>query len=314
MHPAYSVIFFTTATGAGYGMLILFGLAAAGDLLPADRGFAATGVALAYVLIVGGLLSSTFHLGHPERSWRALTQWRSSWLSREGVLAIAAFVPTGVFAYGWVFLGQTDGIFALAGLLGAVVCGLTVYTTSMIYGSLRTVRAWADPWVIPAYLVLSLATGALLANALAHAFGVALELDGVVVAALIGAAIVKACYWRSIDGRGSDSTPETATGLGHLGAVRLLDPPHTGTNYLMTEMGYRVARKHALKLRRIAFALGIAVPLALTGLTMVSVGTLSMMAAIVAGLAAAVGVLIERWLFFAEAKHVVTLYYGARSA
>ena len=126
MHPAYSVIFFTTATGAGYGLLAPFGLAAGFGLLPADFGFALAGTAMAYVLIVAGLLSSTFHLGHPERAWRALSQWRSSWLSREGVLAIAAFGPTGLFAYGWVMLSETGGVYALAGLLGAVVCGLTV--------------------------------------------------------------------------------------------------------------------------------------------------------------------------------------------
>ncbi len=100
MHPAYSVIFFTTATGAGYGLLALNGLAAAFGQLPADRGFAVASVLVSYVLIVGGLLSSTFHLGHPERAWRALSQWRSSWLSREGVLAIVAFAPTGLFAFG----------------------------------------------------------------------------------------------------------------------------------------------------------------------------------------------------------------------
>jgi len=314
MHPAYSVIFFTTATGAGYGMLVLFRLAAAFGPLPADRGFAFTGTILAYALIVGGLLSSTFHLGHPERSWRALTQWRSSWLSREGIMAIAAFAPTGVFALGWMFLDKTDGVFALAGLLGALACALTVYTTSMIYASLRTVRAWADPWVAPVYLVLSLATGALLANALVHLFGVGLELDAVVMAALIAAAIVKAGYWRSIDGRTSDSTPESATGLGHLGSVRLLDPPHTGTNYLMSEMGYSIARKHAAKLRRIAFATGIVVPLGLIGIAMVSTGVLPAIVAILAALSGVIGVLIERWLFFAEAKHVVMLYYGAKSA
>ena len=314
MHPAYSVIFFTTATGAGYGMLALFGLAAAFGLLPADRGFAVASLVVAYVLIVSGLLSSTFHLGHPERAWRALSQWRSSWLSREGVLAIAAFGPTGLFAYGWVILSETGGIFALAGLLGAVVCGLTVYATAMIYASLRTVRAWADRWVAPVYLGMSLATGALLANALAHGFGVAWELDGIATAGLILAAVLKAGYWRSIDGRGGDSTPESATGLGDLGAVRLLDPPHTGTNFLMAEMGYRVAQRHAAKLRRIAFVAGIAVPFVLTVTAMVSTGVLPAIAAILAALSAAIGVLIERWLFFAEAKHTVTLYYGAADA
>ncbi len=314
MHPAYSVIFFTTATGAGYGMLALFGLAAVFGLLPADRGFAVASLVVAYVLIVSGLLSSTFHLGHPERAWRALSQWRSSWLSREGVLAIAAFGPTGLFAYGGVIMSETGGVFALAGLLGAVTCGLTVYATSMIYASLRTVRAWTDRWVTPVYLGLSLATGALLANALAHGFGVALELDGIAAAGLILAAVLKAGYWRSIDGRGGDSTPESATGLGNLGAVRLLDPPHTGTNFLMTEMGYRVAQQHAAKLRRIAFVAGIAVPFVLTVTAMVSTGVLPAIAAILAVLSAAIGVLIERWLFFAEAKHTVTLYYGAADA
>ena len=310
MHPAYSVIFFTTATDAGYGLLALFRLAAGFGLLPADFGFALAGTAMAYVLIVAGLLSSTFHLGHPERAWRALSQWRSSWLSREGVLAIAAFGPTGLFAYGWVMLSETGGVYALAGLLGAVVCGLTVYATSMIYASLRTVRAWTDGWVTPVYLGLSLATGALLANALAHGFGAQLELDGVALAGLILAAVLKTGYWRSIDRRGEDSTPESATGLGHLGAVRLLDPPHTGTNFLMTEMGYRVAQTHAAKLRRMAFVTGIAVPFVLTVTAMSATGIVPAIAAILAALSAAIGVLIERWLFFAEAKHVVMLYYG----
>jgi DMSO reductase anchor subunit len=314
MHPAYSVIFFTTATGAGYGMLALFGVAGAFGQLPTDRGFAIASILVAYVLIVGGLLSSTFHLGHPERAWRALTQWRSSWLSREGILAIVAFGPTGLFAFGWVLLEETGGVFALAGAMGAAACGLTVYATSMIYASLRAVRAWADPWVPPVYLALSLATGALLANALTHGFGVALELDGIALAGLAGAGLAKARYWRSIDARGSDSTPESATGLGFLGAVRLLDPPHTGVDYVMTEMGFRVARKHALKLRWIAAIAGIAVPFVLTGTAMLSGDTLSTIASFLAALSAAAGVLVERWLFFAEARHAAMLYYGATEA
>ena len=51
---------------------------------------------------------------------------------------------------------------------------------------------------------------------------------------------------------------ESATGLGGLGEVRLLDTPHTADNYLFTEMGYRIARKHAAKLRRVAIRGGFA--------------------------------------------------------
>jgi sulfite dehydrogenase (quinone) subunit SoeC len=141
-----------------------------------------------------------------------------------------------------------------------------------------------------------------------------LNLDPVVIVSLIGAAVVKAGYWRSIDRRGSDSTAASATGLGHLGAVRLPDPPRTETNYLMSEMGYRIARKHAVKLRRIAFATGIVVPFGLTAIAMMSTGLAPSIAATLATLSGAIGVLIERWLFFAEAKHVVTFYYGATGA
>ncbi|MBT4940732.1 MAG: dimethyl sulfoxide reductase anchor subunit, partial [Rhodospirillaceae bacterium] len=101
MHPAYSVIFFTAASGAGYGLLGLMGVLNAGGYLPSDKWFGLTGFFLALGLITFGLLASTFHLGHPERAWRALTQWRSSWLSREGVLAVLTYVPAGLFAIGW---------------------------------------------------------------------------------------------------------------------------------------------------------------------------------------------------------------------
>ena len=86
MHPAYSVIFFTTASGAGYGMLILIGILNALGYLNNNVTYGVIILLLALSLITCGLLSSTFHLGHPERAWRALKEWRSSWLSREGVM------------------------------------------------------------------------------------------------------------------------------------------------------------------------------------------------------------------------------------
>ena len=116
---------------------------------------------------------------------------------------------------------------------------------------------------------------------------------------------------RAVDGHQAKSTVASATGLGKPGLVRLLEAPHTESNYLTQEMGYRVARRHARRLRIIAFATLFAVP----ALSMVAIVAINMKApdtwlAILAVLSAAVGVLVERWLFFAEAKHVVTLYYG----
>src|SRR5688572_28215268 len=120
MHPAYSIVFFTTATGAGYGLLALLGLLAAVGAVPPDFWLGLIGLGLALGLISAGLLSSTAHLGRPERAWRAVSQWRSSWLSREAVAALATFVPAGVLALGWVLLGRTDGLVAAAGVLAAL--------------------------------------------------------------------------------------------------------------------------------------------------------------------------------------------------
>lgn len=158
MHPAFSIIFFTSAAGAGYGLLALLGLLAPFGLLPASPLFSLAALALALGLVVAGLLSSLAHLGRPERAWRALSQWRSSWLSREGVAAVATFLPAGVFAIAWFFLG--GGVAGVAGWITAAMAAVTVYCTAMIYASLKPIRQWANPWVPRTYLALSLMTGA----------------------------------------------------------------------------------------------------------------------------------------------------------
>jgi DMSO reductase anchor subunit len=312
MHPAFSVIFFTTASGAGYGLLALVALLAPFGLLPADSGFGLTALGLALTLISAGLLSSTAHLGRPERAWRAFSQWRSSWLSREGVLSVLTYVPALVFGFGWVFLGRLDDLYAAAALAAAVLAVVTVYCTAMIYASLKPIHQWRNAWVPRVYLALALMTGALWLNALTHLWGAATAWLGALalVATALGA-WTKERYWTFIDTTSALSTPESATGLGHLGAVRFLEGPHTEANYLLTEMGYRIARKHAVKLRRIALALGFALPIALTLLALVISGAVAVLASLFAALSAMLGVLVERWLFFAEAKHTVTLYYGA---
>src|SRR5512132_1401241 len=109
MHPALSIVFFTTASGAGFALLLLLGLGAPLGLLPPSASFGFAALAVAMLLAAGGLASSVLHLGRPERAWRAFSQWRSSWLSREGVLSVVTFVPAAIFAIGWIFFGVTDG-------------------------------------------------------------------------------------------------------------------------------------------------------------------------------------------------------------
>ena len=316
MHPAYSVLVFTTASGAGYGLLILLCLAGAIGMIPAGPWLGLVGFGLAFALVTAGLLASTFHLGHPERAWRAVTQWRSSWLSREGVMALATYVPAGLFAIGWIFFGSTSGIWAALGVLGAACALMTIYCTGMIYQSLKTIRQWHNEWVTPVYLILGVASGALWFNFLLQAFGEGRTLfTWFAIVLLLTGLLAKFGYWHSIDTGKPLRNPGHATGLGRLGQVRQWETAHTETNYVQREMGFQVARKHAHKLRVYAMLAGFIVPLFLC-LAVTALGS-GVLAAFVAGLAAItamLGLLIERWLFFAEAQHVVTLYYGAESA
>ncbi|MGE3627162.1 MAG: dimethyl sulfoxide reductase anchor subunit family protein [Hyphomicrobiales bacterium] len=315
MHPAYSVIFFTTASGAGYGLLVLLSLFGLTGLMKPGFWTGLLGFGIAFALIVAGLLSSSAHLGRPERAWRAFSQWRTSWLSREGVMAVLTFVPAGLFAIGWVFLGTVSGPWAVAGWAGIVCAAATVYCTGMIYASLRTIRQWHHPLVAINYMILGLATGAVLFRAFTFAFGLALpEATGLAVIALAVALVSKAAYWWSIDHARRSYTVERATGLGRFGKVKPLDPPHTEPNFVMREMGYRVGRKHARRLRVIALALTFLVPAAAILMTAWAGTGAALALSLFAAAAAAIGIVVERWLFFAEAEHVVMLYYGADRA
>ncbi|MEO1001114.1 MAG: DmsC/YnfH family molybdoenzyme membrane anchor subunit, partial [Pseudomonadota bacterium] len=289
MHPAASVIGFTTASGAGYGLIVW--LAALTLLGMAPEGWTLAALTLALGLVTGGLLASTFHLGHPERAWRALSQWRTSWLSREGVAALATYAPLGLW---WLALalGREAPIAAAVAGFGALA---TVYTTSMIYASLRAVPAWASGWTPAAYLSLALWTGGLLAL-LALALSGGSTGAGAVLLAGGAGAVAKAGYWRRA-ARPGPSTPGTATGLP--GSVRLLEPPHTGTNYLMNEMGYVIARRHARVLRSAVWGGLFALPALCVSAA--AGGLLPVPLLLLAVASAALGILTERWLFFAEA-------------
>jgi DMSO reductase anchor subunit len=312
VHPSFSVIFFTTSSGAGYGLLALLGVLAPFGLVPHDPLFALVALGLALGGITAGLLSSTFHLGHPERALRAFSQWRSSWLSREGIASVATYVPTGLFALLWVFFG---GISPLLGFLAALGSVVTVICTAMIYRSLKPIQRWHNGWVVPNYLALALMTGALWLAPLVHLFGIASSGSAwFTLTTIILALLLKVFYWRFIDTSASVSTAESATGLGALGKVRLFEAPHTSENYLLKEMGFQIARKHAAKLRRIAILLGFVLPFLLSLAPLLTAGWPALIATLLAAPLATVGVLTERWLFFAEAKHAVMLYYGASQA
>ena len=301
MRPAWSIIFFTTISGLGLGLAgwIVLGL------LPLMTPASVMGVGIGTLALIGvGLISSTFHLGHPERAWRALSQWRSSWLSREGVLAV--IVMAGLA--GWFAVAYRGGYVPLwANLALLVLIYVTVYATSMIYASLKTVARWHHPLTPVCYLMFAAAGGLLATLALLAILRLPITaaLAQAAIVLMLSAWGVKLAWWRLAGMAKQAGSIESATGLGALGAVRPLMPPHTEENYLQHEMGFVVARKHADKLRMIAVLLGGGLPVVILVLAPASAGALA-----VAVLAHVAGMFVERWLFFAEAKHVVTLYYG----
>ena len=289
MHPAPSVILFSTLSGLGFGFLAFLGW---GALAPS--GWVAFFVwGLGYGLAVAGLLAATFHLGNPKNALKAFTQWRTSWLSREAWASVATLLTLAPVAVSDIFgLGLPRVIGQLGGLLAIV----TVFTTAMIYTQIKAVPRWHH-WLTPVmFVAFALAGGAMLSG---QTWATVL---------LLGVGAVLLAVWRVGDGAfaRAGQTMGTATGLDQLGVPSVLDPAHTAGNYLKREMIFVVGRKHAAKLRMIALVLASALP---AGILLLPLGLWGIALAAVFHLA---GALAARWLFFAEAEHVVGLYYGAR--
>lgn len=304
MHPAFSVIFFTVSSGAGFGLFALLYLAdifKLGGLATNQIVFAGI---LALVLIAAGLISSTFHLANPKNAWRAVTRFRTSWLSREGVFALA-FFPIAVIYLGLTWLDahafQTSRL--TVGGLATLLAWVTVFSTGMIYACLKTIRQWNTPLVPLNYLALGHFSGALLLLLIAPMESYPVY----VLVLLVFAALLKGVYYfwiRSVPGA---STIQTATGFTRA-QVKLLDAGHTHGTFLTQEFGFQLARRHALALKIFVFTAGFGLPMfGLAGL----LGEVNQTMAALVGTSAILGLLAERWLFFAEARHVVNLYHGA---
>lgn len=317
MNPAFSVLFFTTLSGAGYGLLCWSALAALTGGIPARA--LLVGLLLGMLLCATGLLASFWHLGKPLRAWRAFSQWRTSWLSREGMLAVVSFVPALLLAAAMLpamLDGSANGgtpVLNVAGravAIALIACALaTVYCTAMIYASLLPIPAWRHRLVVPVYLGFALLTGGLLLATLAAMHGASPGSLPLLLAILLAAALwlAKRRYWRDIDAP-LPATRGDAVGLPQR-TVSVFERPHTEANYITREMAFVVARRHARWLRRIAVAAFALVPALclLPAWLFVHLDATPWFA--LAAASSVAGAFVERWLFFAEARHMVTLYY-----
>ena len=302
MHPAISIIAFTTLSGLGFGSMAWLGV----GLGPTAGLLQWITLPLALLIAVAGLLASTRHLLRPERAKFAFSQWRSSWLSREAVLAVVTLVLFTVMMVLQLLLGLRSG---LLGLLVAAAAGATVWSTGMIYAQLRTVPRWNTQLTPACFVAFALSSGALFMAAFGgHDEG---RSTGAALFMLAIAWVLKWQWWKRADATTLESagaSPEDATGLAEVGLVRPFEPPNTTPNWLMKEMVFDVGRNRAGVLRKLALGLGLALPLLLVLLSGYG-GPIVLLLALVAHMA---GLFAERWLFFAEAQHAVAAYYGQR--
>lgn len=309
MHPAFSVIFFTVLSGAGFGLFALLYMA---DLFKMGGGMSPihvvlTGV-LALTMVAIGLLSSTLHLANPKNAWRAFSRWRTSWLSREGVLSVA-FYPFAMAYLGLYWLDMWPVIRSLSGAIATLLAWLTIFSTAMIYASLKTIRQWNTPLVPAAYLSLGHFSGGMILLVIAFLAGANTQPYVLMsLFQLFVAAFVKVIYFYWIGRLGSGSTINTATGFTRA-QVKLLDAGHTHGTFLTQEFGYIVPRMRAMTLRIVSMLLAFAVPVLLLYFALEFEAPVIGITALLFVFA---GLVAERWLFFAEARHVVNLYHGAQ--
>jgi DMSO reductase anchor subunit len=307
MNPAFSVVFFTTLAGAAQGLVALL---AAGLLLgvPVDAGFAGHALEVAEVMLVVGLGASFLHLGRPERAWRAMMMWRTSWLSRE-VIVLPAFI--GLVALWWLALRMAPStplatlLLPLAALAGAA---LLWYCTAMIYACLRFIEEWSHPLTLVNFVLIGIGSGGVLGAALAASFGA--EAFGRLAGytALLATLAAGGGRWLALrrnDALRHRSTLQSATGIA---APKLVQ---TSMGMSAGSFNTREFFHHAsaLALRRIRLAqglLGYGLPALLAVFALATSSAWPWWAAV---LVQAPGLVADRWMFFAQAKHPQNLYY-----
>lgn len=322
MHPAFSIIFLTTLIGAGQGLfLALYSgqLYSVFRVLPMQNPvqFYALGSLIVLILLVAGLFSSFFHLGRPERAWRTASQWRTSWMSRE-VIVLPAFMGT-VAVWGLIhYLGWNPVLFTFRdtfsvdaslfiGAIGTLLCFALFLCTGMIYACIKMLQEWATPLTVVNYTLFGGASGFLLATAFAAwqeseqtgFFAVWTMILSLLVLITRSATLIRNARIKP------KSTMETAIGIRH-GQIQQKAQGAMGGSFNTKEFFHHASKRKFRNVKWMFLVLVFPVPLLLlsVGLTTGSLGWL-----IAAFLLQYVGLLMERWFFFAQANHPQNLYY-----
>ena len=311
MRPAWSMIFFTTLSGTGQGLFLALAAtdaaSSAGVLPAAAGGLLPAGALLSAVLCGLGLVAATFHLGHPMRAWRAMAMWRTSWLSRE-VIVLPVFIAV---ALGWAAALLHGGPVLALGLVGCALALLLFLCTGMIYGAVTVIREWATPLTPLNFGLMGLASGTLVAAALAawHTPALARPLAlAALFATAVAAAVRGGTLWRNAQ-LAPKTTLQTALGIRHPRIVQTSQGMMGGS--FGTREFVHGQTEQVVRLTRLGAALaGFMLPAAVLALVAAQpgVGVLVLLCLLQWG-----GLLAERWVFFADGRHPQTLYHAARA-
>lgn len=307
MNPALSVVFFTTAAGAGQGLVVALALAVLADVRLSTR-FVAAALLVAIALLVVGLVSSFFHLGRPARAWRAASMWRTSWLSREAIVLPAFIACTAAWWLAW----QRAPALASAPLVPIAAIALAALLwvcTAMIYACLRFIEEWAQPLTVVNFILLGLSSGLVLASALAAFAGEEVALRSAVPAALAATLVACGSRMRALAHNAAirhRSTLQSATGIRSPRLAQVSMGMSAGS-FNTREFFHRASRAALRRIKLAAIALAFVVPAVV--LALVWAGALPASACALALLAQIPGLVADRWLFFAQAKHPQNLYY-----
>ena len=306
MNPAFSVVAFTTLAGAAQGLIVALALAVLGGV-PMTPAFLAFGLVAAFVLLCAGLAASFLHLGRPARAWRAAAMWRTSWLSRE-VIVLPALIT--LVALWWLAIEAAPPVLArlVLPLAAIAVAALLWYCTAMIYACLRFIEEWAQPLTLVNFVLLGIASGFVLASALAALAGerqfLAASGPVAIVATLVAWATRMAALRRNAAIR-HRSTLQSATGIR---AARLVQTSMgmSAGSFNTREFFHRASQLAMRRIRLAVIVLAFAAPLVAM---LLAWATAAAPLWVVAALLQAPGLLADRWYFFAQAKHPQNLYY-----
>ncbi len=302
MKPAFSVIFFTVASGAGLGLMVWLLVASMmrHHIRMPQNTFIA-GIIIAALLITAGLCASTLHLANRKNAIYAMRRFRTSWLSREGVFALLLY-PLAAIYVGLFFSNAANTTLNIVTWLLIVLAIMILFCTGMIYGCLKTIPRW-NSWLTPTkYVLFGLMSGAVLYIAVLSTRPAEIGPMGrpwVAIVLLVAGLVLYFVYLLKHPRK--QHTINDALGLKQ-GNVRLLDVGHTHGTFLTNEFGFQLARDRARLLRWTAILLAFVLPLILLFVRDAP--------PFAAAVSCFVGLLVERWLFFAEAEHVVRLYHG----